>query len=381
MSDKKSHINVIFIADPNSIHDAKWIEWICKDHSVRGYVLVRKKHYLQFRESESKKYVAEIIGAIDDFSIVRFYRTLNAAFRIRSMIKRYNISIIHLLYAEPNALWCNFTKYFKVETVISCRGTDVLRTIPEAFNKKSLINYLVAPLYKRAFLISDWVTGTSQAQLNSIHDFSNRRDSLSIVRTGVDISLIKSFTGHKLPIEITKPYILLPRYIQPNYNHEFCIEALNLLPTKLKAMYQVILVGKDDGNLDYQKILEDKMKQVDGVNFIFLKKQSQSNIIELYKQSSLVLMTPKSDGSPVSAMEAMAIGVQVVLGPLNYDPDIFSENVMILKKWDPIELAEVIKNSLENPQNESKLSQSTINLIDIKYNMNKIRDIYFSLCK
>ena len=136
----------------------------------------RKVHYNNevLKNDDFKLQKTIPVGSIEDFSVVRFYRTIFSAIKLKRLIRKYKINLVHILYAEPNALWCNFRDYLGVPMIITCRGTDVLITIPEAYKKKSLVNYLVAPAYRMAFKKADWVSGTSLSQLKSIENFSHR---------------------------------------------------------------------------------------------------------------------------------------------------------------------------------------------------------------
>ncbi|MBR9998746.1 MAG: glycosyltransferase, partial [Cyclobacteriaceae bacterium] len=283
-------MNILYLADPNSIHDLKWISFFSNMEQYNTFILPRYHHFKFYKRSNDKIEI-KILNPIHDFSILRFYQTCIDAWRIKRIIKRNKIDLIHILYAEPNALWCLFKRYFNIPMIISCRGTDVLKTIPETFKKKTLINYIVAPAYKRAFLMADMVTGTSKSQLKSIVNLTDRNNRMKLVRTGVDIQHNTSISQVNLPEEIkNNPYILFPRFIKPIYNHEFCLEAIRLLPEEIKQSYQMVFVGKNDGDLRYQQIIEGMIREIPDANILFLGKQSQDAFHELIKRSSIVVM-------------------------------------------------------------------------------------------
>ena len=166
--------------------------------------------------------------------------------------------------------------------------------------------------------------------------------------------------------------------MRPIYNHDFCLEAIALLPEYIKAKYQMVFIGRGSGDVVYQNNIEEKMKTMSEVTFNFIDNQSQESMAELNKRASLVVMTPKSDGSPVSAMEALICGKQLILGPLKYDEDIFNRNVMKLKEWIPEELAEKITLALTQSHSPDVLSDPTLTQMDRIYNMEKLDKIYSS---
>lgn len=370
-------MRILYLADPNSIHDEKWITYFSADKLHKTYILPRLHHLKTFKGDE---YVfgAIPLQPIPDFSIIRFYKTIATALKIKSIIKKEKIELIHILYAEPNALWSLFRRYFGVPIIISARGTDVLKTIPETFKKKTLINHLVAPAYKKAFLNADWITGTSKKQLVSLSALIGSTGNMSIIRTGVDTVRLNEPSTTSSPLKDVDKYILFPRFIRPIYNHEFCLDAIQFLPSELKRTYKMVFIGNNSGDLNYQKALERRMKEMDEVTFIFLEKQTQESLFELYKNASLVVMTPLSDGSPVSAMEALLCGKKLILGPLDYDEEIFSETAIILKQWSTSELAEKITTTV-TPSNSLPLPPKVRQLMDRDYNMGQLNLLYRKL--
>jgi glycosyltransferase involved in cell wall biosynthesis len=368
-------MNILYIADPNSIHDLKWISSFTRKGIVTAFILPRKIHRL-VSESELPGSGTKILEGISDFSIARFYQTLYTAFRIKQIVRENQIDLIHILYAEPNALWCLFRKYFGIPMLISSRGTDVLRTIPSAFQTKNFINFFVTRAYYHAFSLADFVTGTSQLQLEAMKDFSPPRTKMQLVRTGVDIPRVLADTSTFFPFDAMVKYILFPRYIRPLYNHEFCLESIGLLPKEIKQNYKMVFVGKNhiEADLNYQLMLEEKMKQMTDVEFVFLPEMPQEVIFELYKRSSLVVMTPLSDGTPVSAMEAIVCGAKVILGPLKYDEDVFKNWAFKLTTWSSSELAGLMRRLLQKEERSDVTA--FFSLVDRNKEMEKMERIY-----
>ena len=367
-------MNILYFADPHSIHDIKWINYFSDHLGHQTYILPRRGQVIE-RKISTYGTKAVQLDPIIDFSIVRFYRTLLTATRIKATIKKYKIDMVHILYSEPNVLWCLFQFIFGVPMIVSTRGTDVLQTIPKVFQRKSLINFLAAPAYRKAFLKADWVTCTSSKQIKSVITFSGRTSHISIVRTGVDLSLIENSLFEKKST-IEGPFVLFPRLIQPVYNHEFGLQAIAGLSEDLKKKYKMVFLGKNSGNLQYQNLLEQMMRATKGVDFVFLEKQNAGSLINLYRNATVVVMTPLSDGSPVSAMEAIVCGTPVILGPIDYDQELFSESVIKLTTWNVQELIDRLTDLLTEKIKFSPVSSSVREKMDRMYNMSRLNKIY-----
>src|SRR5690606_8302448 len=373
---KQVVMKILFLADPNSIHDVKWISYFTSRNKVEAFLLPRRQHWpnpdLQIPGIE-----VETLDPIEDFSMVRFPRTITTAIYIRKMVVRHKIDLINIHYAEPNALWCLFRWYLRVPMIITTLGTDVLITIPKSFERKTLLNYVVAPAYKRAFRNADWITSTSKTQVDSVKEFSGRKGEFDIIRTGVDTERLLSDTSAFFPLQDNSAYVLFPRSIKPIYNHEFSLKAISLLPEAIKANYTMVFLGRNEGDMNYQKELEHPMRGQKDVKFVFLGKQSQKAIFELYKRAGAVVMCPISDGSPVSGMETLLCGTKLILGPPNYDTDVFSQAIR-MRTWDANELATLITQALDDP-GRPQLSAETIAAMDRETNMQKMMHIYESL--
>ncbi|MGM0582484.1 MAG: glycosyltransferase [Bacteroidota bacterium] len=372
-------MNILYLIDPKSIHDQKWVGNFTTYNKFNCFFICRDQHFEKGAINVFQRdFNIKFQGTIDYFSFIWIVKSFIQLRKIRKIIKINNIQLLHIYFAEPNALWVLFRSYIGIPILITCRGTDVLKTIPEHFTKKGLLNKVVAWAYKQAFNRADWVTVTSSNQRDSIKKFSDPKN-ISIIRTGVDLKKLYSNTKYNIPSEINKSFILFPRYIKPIYNHEFCIEAIAELPEDIKKRFQFVFVGKNSGDNTYQNKLIKSLSELK-VNFLILSKQSQQEIWGLYSKAELIVMTPKSDGSPVSGMEAIALKKKLILGPLDYDEDIFcQENVYRIKRWDKYELSETIKEVLSVKVSDFQISNDYLNKIDNKSNMQKLHKIYNTL--
>ncbi|MBR9997630.1 MAG: hypothetical protein KFF73_01605, partial [Cyclobacteriaceae bacterium] len=87
-------------------------------------------------------------------------------------------------------------------------------------------------------------------------------------------------------------------------------------------------------------------------------------------------MTPRSDGTPVSAVEAMFYKRPLIIGPIEYDEEIFNEKVIRLGSWLAQELADKISSILGNG---IKSIDYSLTAVDLTTNMKIIKEVYESL--
>jgi glycosyltransferase involved in cell wall biosynthesis len=373
-------LNILFIADPNSIHDIRWMHSLIAKGNISGFVLARKPHYESHKlNPNTLSPNIKLLSGILDPSVIRPFRNLVQAFKIRNMIRRHKIDIVHIMYAEPNALWANWKSLFNVPLILTTRGTDVLKTIPEFFQKKSLLASIVASRYRSAFNSFDHITCTSQRQLDGLKSMKVNTPA-TLVRTGVDIQKIKrAVTDMKARLGITEKFVLMPRNMRPLYNHEFTLDAIGLLEENFLREYSFVFINSDTKDSAYLSSIKQKAASIKG-KFHFLSSFEHEEMLSLYKQASLIVMNPLSDGSPVSAMEAMASNVPVILPPLTLDMEIF-EGAFVFDQWTPQSLKTKIEyvlsfNARELGEILASIGARVSSVADSEAEMRKVSDIY-----
>jgi glycosyltransferase involved in cell wall biosynthesis len=342
-------MNILYIANPASIHDTRWINFFAAKQQVRCFVIVRKWHLRDLPHGRSGfNEKVSIVQFIDDPSTIRFWRNWLVIYKIWKAVRVYKIEAIHILYAEPNALWAQWKWIFRVPMIVSTRGTDVLRTIPEFFSRKRFLDRRVAKNYLRAFKNANRITCTSTIQIESLSRMGIPSSKTSLVRTGVDFSLLHNAgkdTATRYRVE--KPFVLMPRKMSGIYDHNFTLDAIALLDPWIRDRYNFVFVNSDTNEQAYFQTIQARSRAM-AARIQFLPTVPQQDLFGLFLECSLVVMNPRSDGSPVSAMEAMACKAPVVLPPLDYDEVVFA-HAFSFDEWTPNSLKEKITEVLNMP--------------------------------
>ena len=376
-------MNILFIADPDSIHDVRWINCLTADGRLKGFVISRFSHHYPSKSPKFKlNENVELVGSIKDPSVVRPWRNWYQLLKIRRIIRSKDIALLHILYAEPNALWALWKWFLKKPVVITTRGTDILKTIPLFFERASLLNRVVARRYQTALNCADYICCTSESQVGAIRRLKIITP-VTIVRTGVDFNTLSATTEDiASTYGISIPFVLMPRNMKPIYNHSFTIDAIGSLNENIRSKYCFVFMNADTKDHKYFRTIQNKAAKIEA-DIRFLPSLSHSEFIGLCKQSSLVVMNPMSDGSPVTAMETMALGVPIILPPLEYDKDVF-QHAWSFDKWESSALTTCIETVLETDEAAMmvRADASRRNVkrdADIETEMAKVQDIYAGL--
>ena len=380
-------MNILFLADPNAVHDLKWMSWFSGVHSC--FLVAREQHLEGWTAGSRRKFKEEtnieILGSIADFSIRHFFRNKGGFDKLRQMLKEHSIDVFHILYAEPNGLWAYYRQKLEVPVVISTRGSDVLMGIRGFFRRKDPLALLLRYFYRKSFRAADLVTSTSSFQKKEIQRMLGREEA-EIIYTGVELEKLQESDLACLPAEIPadRPFVFFPRLMKPVYRHEFSIEAIGLLPEHIKSSFSFVFVGANGPETEYIDKISNLMEKQKGVDFIFLNRQSRQALYALYKKAALVVMNPVSDGTPVSAMEAMACKTPVIMPPLQYDPALFNEQtVTFFEAWNPGSLEKSMRKLLETPERSHAKVETAFETVglngDYSTNMKKLESLLKSL--
>ena len=345
-------LKILYIANGNSIHDLKWISYFSEQ--VEKYSCYLLCDILCEISEETKIAIEnssiQLVNQINPISIKSPVKTWRAIRQYKRLVKDIEPDLIHVLFATPNALWLNFSL---TPSIITMRGSDILLVIPSLLNqvgiKSSYFTFLFRQ-FKKAFLKANLVTGTSFPQIEKATELFNGAN-LTLVRTGVEVEKINLINQNELIPDFLreKEFVFSPRFMAPIYNIGFQLDAISKLDRNIIERFTFVFIrGKQFDEEYYQVQLKRLIQLKEDINLSYhvidyLDQQSRWMFL---KKASLCLMTPISDGTPNSALEAMAAKCPLVISNLNYDKDLFENTCVKLKSFDIEELVEVIEASL-----------------------------------
>ncbi len=341
-------MNVLYLANPNSVHDWNWIRSIASKPDYRTWWIPCVDDYRPDAKTKASFEAAGIrrlpgMGGFDISSPLSVWRGLR---HLRRMVREHRIDVLHILYADPNAQWAAFSHWIGVPVAITTRGSDVLVSIPRTLDRSTWARKLSAKIYEKAFGQAAFITSTSERQADAIRELFPGAPASTVIRTGVDVER----TLHArptMPLALPpKPFVFFPRSMAPLYNHEQAVEAIALLPEELRRRLGFVFVNADSENRDYVASIRARANEISGAEFVFLPTLGQPEMFHCYRQCRLVVMVPKSDGTPVSALEAMLLEKPIVFSPIPLDRTVFGKGIHFLQGWTPEELSQAMAQIL-----------------------------------
>lgn len=345
---------ILYLADGNSIHDIKWISFFAdQKEKYSCFLLCDTLCILSDQtKAELKERNIHVLPQIAPFSIASPLKTWKSISQFKKIIREIQPELVHVLFAAPNALWLNFVK---IPSIITMRGSDILIVIPDLLLQKGIKKMyfgILFRMFRKSFLNANVVTGTSWTQLIKAERLF-KGSNLQLVRTGVDVLKISEIDQQELiPQSLTgKEFVFSPRFMSPIYNIEFQLEAISMLnPAIIERFTFVFIRGKHfDAEYYQRQILKlNDLERNIRLKYIILEYLDQPTMWMFLKNASLCLMTPTSDGTPNSALEAMSAKCPIIISNLDYDSDLFEGTCLKLKTFDSSELQSLIQFALED---------------------------------
>lgn len=377
--------SILYICNPASIHDIKWLTFFAaQSNQYKVYVVGERQNIADFDTLKKEVEVsgATLLPSIETFSIRKPLSTIQSIRTLRQYCRQYHINLVHVLFASPHALWCN---YLKTPYLITTRGSDILLVIPELLKGGYYARWLFG-VFKKVFLNAAALTATSDKQAEKAIALFGLTRSPEVIRTGVDVERIERITnGDFLPELLAgEKFVFSPRYISPLYNTLFQLEAIEHLPQSVIDRFLFVFIrGRKFDEAYLQKVTArlNELQGGRGLRFTIINYLSQDAIWTCFKYAALTLNTPVSDGTPNSCLEAMAAGCPLIIPNIGYDKSLFSNNCFIYEPGNVDQLTEYIVLALSSyPQSHREKALADVRAFGNRTTeMNKLDKLYKGL--
>jgi glycosyltransferase involved in cell wall biosynthesis len=289
--------------------------------------------------------------------------------RARKLLKRLKPDIVHAHYATSaglTALVCGFHP-----TVVTAHGSDLTVGIKSRIWR---------PLLRRIFEHADCVNAVSQDLAKMVLSLGISPNKVETLTLGIDTDKFSSV--ERQPSDPSQGLRLVcTRRLEPVFDHQTIINALTLLDEK-RIKFDMTIVG--DGSM------LDALKQrvhaagLDG-RVSFTGKVPNDELPEILRRHDVYLSASLWDGTSLSLLEAMAMGLFPIVSDIKANAAWLNHNAdgLLHKVGDARDLADCIMQLRSNPQlsvdaagrNREKIVRSASR----KANMKRLEGIYQEL--
>jgi hypothetical protein len=312
---------MLIIGDPNDLHTLQKIQFL----QAYGHVItVLCEAHEKIRFEKNKLPTECLFGkSLPYFSWKKIGQRRTGLQIICEAIQSNHAELLLILYAEPHIGWAYYHKEIKIPIAVFCYGTDALVTLPQ-ITQKGLLAPMRKYLFKKAFAGVRLIMANSQAQLHCIEHLAPSQTPKKVIRIGIRSAALKSIRSTPRVSPLKRPYVIFPRMMQPIYQHAIAIDALRLLPPAISRNFDFVFLDHQGPNEGYCQLIQNKMDALPDLRFVWLQRLEKTELWHYLKHAALCVQIPSSDGSAVSALEAMFLRCPLLLGPANYDADLFS---------------------------------------------------------
>lgn len=161
---------------------------------------------------------------------------------------------------------------------------------------------------------------------------------------------------------VDEPKLLWVRSFSPIYNPKMAIKVMYELKKEFPNA-SLCMVGPDIENLipDYKKLADELHVAVN-----FTGKLSKEEWISLSNDYTIFINTTHFDNTPVSLIEAMAVGLPIVSTNVGGIPYLIKdkENGLLVNDDAVLEMVDAIKSLLNSPQLTLKFSKSSRRIVE-----------------
>lgn len=309
-------LKILLLADAGSFHTERFSNQL------------KKMGIDVFTVSMEKGSIADItLRPIGPF---KFLHYILAKEQLKKIIEQFEPDIISAHYASGYGFLVSlFNRSIKIPVALSLWGSDIF-IVP----KKS---YLHKWKTRRALKSADLVIGDSKYLLDEASKLADIKNKKRIF-WGIEENYL-SF--HKTDYSLSDPFkIIVPRHHEDVYNNIFIVDALKDLINSGKVAVTFPSFGSKMN--EFRK--KTKMIVNDKINYY--EKMNREDFLSFMSNHDLFLSASKSDSSPVSLIEAMALGLIPVVASYPGVEDLIKDNEFLFEQNRHDSLLDVINNIL-----------------------------------
>lgn len=282
----------------SSFHNLPWFE------IVDGVEIIRVK---AFRKQETKSTLVEM-----------FFYLVSAFIKANQLAKRRDYDICQIFFGIPSGpigFWLK--KRYNIPYVIRLGGGD----IPGAQKRYALVYKVIGVPLRKIWKEADAVVANSEGLLRRARRFSEA-GNFRIISNGVDTAFFnKNEEGYRKPDEVR---ILFVSRLIEGKRIQNIIPMMQTINDKIseKSVYLDIV-----GDGPYRSALDNLVRECNAQEFVkFYGHKNRAELLEFYSQADLFILPSISEGMPNVVLEAMAMGLPVIMTPCEGSEELIHDN-------------------------------------------------------
>lgn len=336
-------MKICFIADAAAIHTQRWVRWFADEHEPIVISTGEDDGLAEFKvaalPTEAKP------GA----------RLASSLMLVRKVIAEEEPDLVHCHFINE-AGWFGAAAARHRPLVVTAWGSDVYRAPHESRLARRLNPWAV----RRA----DWVTCDSADQAKVLRSWGAA--NVSVIGWGVDRREFHPGVDggplrRRLDIPADAPVLLSPRRWHPNSNIPSVVAAHARLADDVYLILKRGLGNESDGGPAVERAVaaspaRDRIRTLGDI--------PAGELPALYGAADVVISLCSTDGTPVSVLEAMAVGAPVVaLDVPSVAEWVTPPGGALVPALDPDLIASAVESFLGDPSRRAQAAAHNVGLI------------------
>ena len=327
----KEELKILLLADSRSFHTERFAHELRNQGCHVLVASVERGKMLHFHLVKS--------GSVQ----TKYY--IKAIPRAHQIIRKFQPDIINAHFASGYGFLVSLLKKFKkIPRILHIQGSDVL-VVPHI---SKLRHYKVVKALKEV----DCVVADSNYLAAEAEKLTTIKRS-EVIDWGIEK---KYLNIHKTDYSLPSPLkIIVPRPHEKVYNNMFIIDALKPLLNEKKVKVTL----PEFGSLLSE--FEKECSEYLGDSVILYKQMSREEFMPFMSQFDIYLSASLSDSSPISLIEAMALGLIPVAGDIPGVKEWLNPlNGFTFSLEDSKQLGNIISQIIENKNTYSEMRQTNL---------------------
>lgn len=350
-------MKVMILANPESIHTIRWVTSLCEKgieivlFCMQGYDDSYYSGLPNFKSYSLKN--KNSFNAADSNLIKLWYIT--SISKIKKIIRIEKPDILHSHYASSYGLLGALSGFHPF--IISVWGSDIYDFPNSSFLAKRLIKYNLSK--------ADMVLSTSHDMARETKKYY--QGEILVTPFGVDtVKFIKSERGSNF--DANDIVVGTIKSLEKVYGIEYLIEAFcKVVEQNPLRSLKLFIVGSGNCANQY-KLLVGKYKIEDKV--IFTGHIDHSKIVKSYNQIDIFVVPSLRESFGVSALEASACELPVIVSDTGGLPEVVEDDVtgLLVPPKNAFAIAEAIQKLINEPERIINMGKNGRKMVETKYN-------------
>lgn len=286
-------MRLCYIGDAGSVHTQRWARWFAAEHDV---IVIA---------TEAGDALAELIACtLPTTSARRGLRLAGSVRLVRRVLANHRPDVVHSHFINESG-WFAAAAGFR-PFVVTAWGSDVYRAPSESRLARHLNPWAVRS--------ADWVTCDSEHQAHLLRSWGATPERVSVIGWGVDRrEFHPGVDGGELRARLGIPAsasaILSPRQWIPNSNIPTVVAAHEQLPEDVHLILKRMPRFENGGGDPVEAAIAASAARE---RIHVVGELPAEDLPGLYAAADVVVSLCETDGTPMSVLEAMAVGQPVV---------------------------------------------------------------------